>query len=615
MDVPINLWNTTISTPGIEGQIADDLDLHHIGFNCASESARAGFSKASSNLETTNTSVRRAVAMAINKTQIVDEILRGLADVGDAMIPPITPFWRYNVPENEEIAFDPQGAMDLLDAAGYRDEDGNGIRENVTSGVELSFDFYYPTGYDEDELACHKISEWLSDIGISAPAVGISETLLFQYQYNMQYDMFSWSWWPEYDPSWILSVLTTDQIPDDSGDWAAWSDTFYSNPTYDQLWYQQQTTVNLTDRQAIVHEMQRILYHDCPYIILWYPYALYAYRTDRFENFPDFKAQPGARPGDIFFFFQVTLIGSTPENEPPTANAGSDKNVFQGETVSFTGDATDPNDPIGDLTWSWTFKEPDDSVQTLSGRTVSYTFNNLGTVTVTLTVTDPGGLSDTDSMVITVEPVPTDAGWLIGFVDSEGTPVVGANVTAGDMSRQTDANGFFNLTLSAGTYTVNVSAEGHADGTSNATITTNSETWLNFTLTVTAWTLKGHVYDSSTAESIDGATVKLLLANESLSSTRTNSTGYYEILYIPFGTYTIRVSMSGYEVNETTLTVPEPETVVQDFELTPLSTDVGGGGLSALAIAGIVAAVLVAAGVVVFVLLNRRKAAEPPDAK
>jgi peptide/nickel transport system substrate-binding protein len=612
--IPISLWNTTIDTPGIEGQVADQLDLHHIGFNCAPQSVRDGFSKASTNTETCNTSVRRAVAMAVNKTQIVTEILRGLADKGDTLIPPITPFWKYNVSEEEELKFDPEKAKALLDAAGYRDIDDDGIRENVTSGVELSFGFYYPTGYDADELACQKISKWLTDIGINAPARGISETSLFQYQYNMQYDIFSWSWWPEYDPSWILSVVTTGQIPDDPGDWAAWSDTFYSNPAYDQLWNQQQTAVNLTDRQTIVHEMQRILYHDCPYIILWYPYGLYAYRTDRFENFPDFEAQPGARPGDIFFFFQVTPTGVPPVNEPPIANAGLDVVAYQGETVSFTGDATDPNDAVSTLAWSWAFEEPDHTVQTLSGRTVSYTFNNLGTVNATLTVTDPGGLSDTDSLVVTVEPVPANVGWLVGYVDSAGAPVVGAVITAGNMSRSTDASGFFNLTLVAGTHTVNVSATGYASAMGSATITAQEETWLNFTLAMITLTLKGHVYDADTHDSIAGATVNLLSANVSVSSVRTNATGYYEILHIPFGTYTVRASMTDYETNESTLTVSTPGMLVRDFELTP-SAHGGGEGLSTMAIVGIAAVVIIIAGVaVVFVLTKRRKSAQPPPA-
>lgn len=614
IDVPITLWNKTINTLGIQGQVADQLDLHHIGFNCAPQSVRDGFTKASDNTETTNKSVRQAVAMAINKTQIVTEILRGLADMGDTLIPPITPYWKYTVPEEEQFKFDPDSARALLEAAGYSDIDSDGVRENVTNGVELSFGFYIPAGYDEDALACQKISDWLADIGIDAPAKIISETTLYQYQYNMQYDMFSWSWWPEFDPSWILSVLTTDQIPDNSGDIAAWSDTFYSNPVYDQLWFEQQTAVDPADRQAIVHEMQRILYNDCPYIVLWYPYALYAYRTDRFENFPDFKAQPGARPGDFFFFFQVTPKGAPPTNEPPVANAGPDITAYQGETVSFTGEATDPNDPIGDLAWSWSFEEPDHSIQTFADRTVSYTFNNLGTVNVTLTVTDPGGLSDTDNMVATVEPVPSNVGWLVGYVDSAGTPIIGAAVSAGEMTRSTNTSGFFNLTLVAGTYVVNVSAAGYANATDNATIAAQSETWMNFTLVLITWTLTGHVYDADTGDSIAGATIKLLSANVSVSSIHTNATGYYEILNIQFGTYTVRASMTGYDTNETTLTVSAPGTIVRDFELAPSAVEDEGGGLSAIAIAGIAAAVIIIIGIAAFALMKRKKSEQPPPA-
>lgn len=37
-------------------------------------------------------------------------------------------------------------------------------------------------------------------------------------------------------------------------------------------------------RQAIIHEMQKMIYDDCPYIILAYGPELEAYRTDRFEG-------------------------------------------------------------------------------------------------------------------------------------------------------------------------------------------------------------------------------------------------------------------------------------------------------------------------------------------
>lgn len=360
MQVPSSLWNSTIDRSDIEGQVANQLDMHHLGFNCASPSTRfatdgAGhplFPKASTNIETWNVSVRRASAMAINKTEIVSGILNGLADEGTTVVPPITPFWRYNVTE-EKIRFDPAAARALLDAAGFRDTDGDGVRENVSSpSSELRFNFYYPTGYAADELAAQKIDGWLADIGISAPATSISETVLFSYQYNMKYDMFFWSWWPEIDPSFILSVLTTGEIADNNGDWSAWSDTFYSNPTYDSLYAQQQTAVNLSLRQSLVHQMQSIAYHDSPYIVMWYPYSLFAYRFDRFTNFPDFRAQPGATPDNFWFFMQITpLAGNVSPNFDAPLNP-----IYSPIVNTLATFQVQISDDDGDQLWvNWTF--------------------------------------------------------------------------------------------------------------------------------------------------------------------------------------------------------------------------------------------------------------------
>lgn len=360
MQVPSSLWDTTISRPGIVGQVADQLDMHHMGFNCASPTVRfakdsrghALFPKASTNTETWNTSVRRACAMAINKTEIVNEILKNLADEGDTIIPPITPFWKWNVPDADKIKFDLDAANATLEAAGYVDEDHDGIRENTTSHVKLDLKFYYPSGYAADELAAQKIASWLSIIGIHAPANLVSETVLFGYQYDMSYDMFMWSWWPELDPSFILSVLTSGEIADDNQDYAAWSDTFFSNPTYDALFQQQITAVNPSQRQTIVHDMQKIQYHDCPYIILWYPYSLFAYRTDRFTNFPDFSVETGATPEDFFFFMEVTpLTGNQPPMFDSPLNAAYQAIVNTTQTF-----AVQVSDVDSDKLWvNWTF--------------------------------------------------------------------------------------------------------------------------------------------------------------------------------------------------------------------------------------------------------------------
>jgi hypothetical protein len=83
---------------------------------------------------------------------------------------------------------------------------------------------------------------------------------------------------------------------------------------------------------------------------------------------------------------------------PPVANAGADKTGNEGSAVSFTGSATGGE---GALTYSWNFGDGG----TATGQTVSRTYADNGTFTVTLTVTDSLGRSSTDTAVVTVSNV------------------------------------------------------------------------------------------------------------------------------------------------------------------------------------------------------------------
>ncbi|HMI32153.1 MAG TPA: PKD domain-containing protein, partial [Candidatus Limnocylindrales bacterium] len=78
-------------------------------------------------------------------------------------------------------------------------------------------------------------------------------------------------------------------------------------------------------------------------------------------------------------------------NRAPTANAGGPYSGTIGSPVSFDGTAS--TDPDGDsLTYAWDFGDGG----TGSGSTPMHTYAAAGPYTVTLTVTDTGGLSDAD---------------------------------------------------------------------------------------------------------------------------------------------------------------------------------------------------------------------------
>ena len=601
-------WNNTISAPNIDGQAVPQLSLYELGINCASEEWREAFPKASDNLETTNLAVRQAIAMCVNTTELAETCMQGFAGAGTSLIPTATPFWHYDVPAEQDWGFNIAAANALLNESGYGKFDGDGIRMNETTDVRLEFVFNYRLTVLSEELAAEKIHDWLLQVGIKAEPVGLQESQLTNAWFACSYDMYIWGWDADVDPSFMLSVMTTSEIPEYPQDYTKWSDCYYSNPTYDEMYNLQQNTTDLYERQNIVHEMQSILYNDCPYIVLWYPSGLYAYRTDKFYNYPDMETYPGSTPGTMWFFFDV-LPYSEDMNLPPEVDLGPDLDKDVGQSMEFVGSnyATDPN--TGDtLTYNWTFEEPEDSPETYEQESISYTFLNVGNVTVTLEVTDSGGLSATDSMVVHVAELSETVGWVNGYVlDSSDNPIASATVAAGTKTTTTDSSGLYNISLEPGAYTVNASASGYGIASEMVEVETGVVTWQNFSLDATTGTLQGRVVDSETGEGVGGASVKV-----GTKMAITDDEGYYVLTKLNAGTVYVNTTMAGYETNRTTAVIVAGLATDLDIELKAESDSSGGLGTAALAVVGAVLAIIAIA--VVATMMKNRKKQEGGDA-
>jgi hypothetical protein len=89
-------------------------------------------------------------------------------------------------------------------------------------------------------------------------------------------------------------------------------------------------------------------------------------------------------------------------NQPPVAEAGSDQIIFFGDTVTLNASAS--SDPEGaTLTYEWDL-DNDSEYDDAAGVTIVTSFNQVGMHTIGLRVTDDGGLSDTDTAIVTVLP-------------------------------------------------------------------------------------------------------------------------------------------------------------------------------------------------------------------
>ena len=105
------------------------------------------------------------------------------------------------------------------------------------------------------------------------------------------------------------------------------------------------------------------------------------------------------------FYANGYTYAITPPNVPPVAFAYADKyTAVNGAVVSFTGDFSSDVNAGDELTYLWNFGDGlgDASVSRVANPTHKYL--SAGTFTVTLTVTDLAGASDTDWFVMTVSP-------------------------------------------------------------------------------------------------------------------------------------------------------------------------------------------------------------------
>lgn len=221
--------------------------------------------------------VRLALAHATDKQKLIDIVLLGFGTPGLTLIPDGLGHWFNNTLQDYE--FDVAKANQILDEAGYVDTDNNGVREMPDGSQPLHFRMHWPSDSIDAPRMAELLSEMWSEVGVSLELQAIDpDALTAECCPAFDFDIILWGWGSDPDPNLLLSVYSTEEIPN------GYNETGYSNPAYDELHTQQGLELDPQKRQELVWEMQKIVFDDVVYIIPYYEQAIQAYRVDKFTG-------------------------------------------------------------------------------------------------------------------------------------------------------------------------------------------------------------------------------------------------------------------------------------------------------------------------------------------
>ncbi len=219
-------------------------------------------------------------------------------------------------------------AKQILEDAGYKDSDGNGIREHEGSDIVLTY--LVRTESDTAAQNAEFISGWLKEIGLGTTLKSISDSRLTEDIGKGAYDLFEWGWTPFVDPDPELSYFVCDQLSKDPEDpLNYYNDANWCDPSYDADYKAQNQELDLEKRTEIVHRMLRTFYDSASYNVISFDGDLQAYRTDRFEGW--LRQPEGTGP--------VLFSNSSPSyvNLTPIGAAAGDDGLSIGALLAIAG--------------------------------------------------------------------------------------------------------------------------------------------------------------------------------------------------------------------------------------------------------------------------------------
>ena len=255
------------------------INWDYLSFNCYEGKSRG-------NPALRDPAFRMALNYAIDKQRICDVAWSGKAKPGTTLMTPDTwvdPDYHWEPAADQIYPYDAAKAGEMLDAAGYKDTDGDGIREGK-DGEPITLRLWARSESPESQKEGNLIAGWLKDLGLKIQYQvmddGVYYDSIWGYEgdtYSPDFDMYIWDWDGYADPGDTLASFTTGQIE-------YWNEPCWSNAQFDKLIEQQAVELADDARKDLIWQAQQVFYEDTPEIVLSYPQKLEAVNTARWDG-------------------------------------------------------------------------------------------------------------------------------------------------------------------------------------------------------------------------------------------------------------------------------------------------------------------------------------------
>ena len=202
-----------------------------------------------------NLDVRKAIGYAIDRDAIVKYLRRGFAMTAVGILPPMSWAFERNV---FDFTHDPAEAARLLDAAGYRDPDGDGPQPRFRISLKTSTSEVY-------RLQAAAIQHDLARVGIAVQIRSSEFQTLSADVLRGNFQLYSLQFVGVTDPDMLRLVYHSQLVPP-----AGLNRVFFRNADVDRLIGEAAAATDDGQRRVLYTEAQQIIAQGVPYISLWY---------------------------------------------------------------------------------------------------------------------------------------------------------------------------------------------------------------------------------------------------------------------------------------------------------------------------------------------------------